>query len=67
MVHPTQHHFVEGDYPDASAQNIPKLEPLDNGGTTGMYYSSCLLFLIVCVLHSLEVFIKSQFSWGSRP
>ena len=41
MVHPTQHHFVEGDYPEASAQDVSKLQPVENGGNTGMYCGSC--------------------------
>ena len=41
VVLPTQCHFVEGDYPEASAQDVSKLEPLENGGNFGMYCGSC--------------------------
>ena len=45
VVHRTQRHLVQGDCPDASAQNVSKLEPLENGGNTGMYCGSCLAMI----------------------
>ena len=62
MVLPTQCHFVEGDYPEASAQDVSKLEPLENGGNyIGMYcvvVVCCFDNLCFNPFHSLEVFIK---------